>query len=99
MELKTFRPNFMENFATFDAERKLVKTLDEVRDFNNRWFRSEEWPQWRTPDEWAGVSRQAQHNRDRAVSITGMGWAPKMISYAFDGETRYELMRTDAIFL
>jgi hypothetical protein len=99
MEIKTFRPKFMEVIATFDAERKLGKTLDEVRDFNNRRFRSEEWPKWRKPDEWAEVSRQAQHNRDRAVSITGVSWARKMISYAFDAETRYELMRTDAMFL
>jgi hypothetical protein len=28
-----------------------------------------------------------------------MGWAPKMISFAFDAETRYELMRTQAMFL
>jgi hypothetical protein len=99
MEIRTFRPKFMEDFATFDAERKLVKTTDDVHAFNIKWFPWKEWPKWRKPDEWAEVSRQAHHNRDRAEAITGMGWAPKMISFAFDAETRYELMRTQAMFL
>jgi hypothetical protein len=33
MEVKTFRLKFTEDFATFDAERKLVKTLGDVRAF------------------------------------------------------------------
>jgi hypothetical protein len=91
-------PPFMDDFETFDAERRRVATLAEVKAFQNKWFPKEGWAECQKPGEWAEVSNHARRNRDLAEAATGRNWAPKMISYALEPVARYEYGKTLALF-
>jgi hypothetical protein len=41
----------MDDFETFDAERKRVATPEDVKAFRNKWFSVDDWPEWQKPDE------------------------------------------------
>lgn len=93
-----FRPSFMTDFDKFDAERRCVATMEDVKAFIGKWFLVGEWPKWQKPDKWAEVSRQAQRNRELAEASTGRAWVPIMISYALEPEARYQYSKTMAMF-
>ena len=78
-------PTFMDDFETFDAERKRVATPADVKAFQNKWFPKEGWPEWQTPDEWAEgdmvtvwvAEETGPYQRGDRLSVTPMeacGW-------------------------
>jgi hypothetical protein len=92
------RPTFMDDFETFDTERKLVATPEDVRAFQKKWFAEDDWPEWQKPNEWAQVSSYARRNRDQAEAATRRDWAPKMVSYALESGARYQYCKSLAMF-
>ena len=97
MEPPVIHPLFLHDFETFDAERKRVANLEDVKAFQAKWFSKGGWPEWQKPDEWAEISAYARRNRDLAEVATERDWAQKLVSYALEPEARYEYSKTLAV--
>jgi hypothetical protein len=82
----SFTPEFMKAFDVFDRERRAIRTLEDWRAFQKRWFDHTNWPK----KSKELITKEGIQKAKRPKVINGRRWSTTYFSYDLTPEARYE---------